>query len=129
MKRQDLAQMVSRDLLANLLGRKGFDWAWDDVDPDIQEEIRAELLALVSNRLRKAGVADDELAPSSWKQGMQNLVGKWVRVTIAQEPQLVERVGRLHGFSDDGEVMLWDGVEMWHLWPNLECREEEYPGG
>lgn len=35
------------DILANLELRKGFDWWWDDVDADIQQEIREDLTAIV----------------------------------------------------------------------------------
>jgi len=47
----DVAVSLRDAVLANLLGRKGFDWVWDDIDPDIQEEIRAELLALILSRM------------------------------------------------------------------------------
>lgn len=126
MSMHGLAEQIRDAVLADLLGRKGFDWAWDDIDPDIQEEIRAQVLSIVSSHLGADVPGGPVLSP--WAQGMRAMLGKQVRVTISREPELVERTGKLQGFSDDGEVMLWDGIEMWHLWPNLECREER-PGG
>ena len=56
----EIAESIRDAVLGDLLGRKGFDWAWDGIDPDIQEEIRAEVLDLVAARLREAGVTDGE---------------------------------------------------------------------
>ena len=66
---------------------------------------------------------------SFWTRGMRNMLGKWVTVTISQEPR-VERSGVLHVFSDEGDIALEDETGCWlWMWPNLECRETERPGG
>jgi hypothetical protein len=43
--------MIENDVvdavLNDLEDRSGFDWWWDDIDPDIREEIKAELAAKV----------------------------------------------------------------------------------
>ncbi len=42
---------VVEAVLNDLCGRKGFDWAWDDIDEDIQQEIREELAERVADVL------------------------------------------------------------------------------
>lgn len=40
-------------ILDDMLGRAGLDGAWDDIDPDIQEEIRATWAAIVHKELSR----------------------------------------------------------------------------
>lgn len=35
--------VTAEKILAKLSDRKGFDWWWDDLDADIQDEIRQEI--------------------------------------------------------------------------------------
>jgi len=41
------AEIITDKVLQNILGRKGFDNAWDEIDADIQKEIKADLLQTV----------------------------------------------------------------------------------
>ena len=49
MSTEDNAHQASDAVLRELEGRKGFDWWWDDLDGDIQAEIRDE----VAERIRE----------------------------------------------------------------------------
>lgn len=42
---------ISAAVLSELEGRKGFDWWWDDLDEDIQQEIRDALTERVADLL------------------------------------------------------------------------------
>lgn len=46
---------VGQKIIDALSDRKGFDWWWDDLDPDIQAEIVAELDHLIDQH--NGGVA------------------------------------------------------------------------
>jgi hypothetical protein len=54
----------------------------------------------------------------------RSLLGKKVRATISDEP-LVQHIGILHGFTDDGEVDIREvetGI-MQYAWPLLEIEQ------
>lgn len=120
-----LAEDIRDAVLKDLLGRSGFDWMWDEIDPGVQEEIRVQMLSIVANRLRSA-TGEPELSP--WTKGMRAMIGKWVTVTVSRDPDLVEHSGVLHVFSDEGDVALEDETGCWTwCWPNLDCRETERP--
>lgn len=38
-------------ILEELRSRKGFDWWWDELDKDIQQEIREALMVIVDQKL------------------------------------------------------------------------------
>ena len=42
------ASEIAAAVLSELEGRKGFDWWWDDLDEDIQQEIREALTERVA---------------------------------------------------------------------------------
>ena len=42
---------IADAILANLLDRKGFDWWWHDLDADIQQDIRDEIIRTIQNGL------------------------------------------------------------------------------
>jgi len=45
------AAAIVAAVLRDLEGRKGFDWWWHDIDEDIREEIRAELIVAVRREM------------------------------------------------------------------------------
>jgi hypothetical protein len=47
-------------VLGELSGRKGFDWWWDELDPDIQVEISEALGALVDQELAREEPRDGQ---------------------------------------------------------------------
>lgn len=47
MTSDETATQVVDAVLSDLIGRKGFDWAWDDIDAGIQAEIRETLTGKV----------------------------------------------------------------------------------
>lgn len=40
------------DILAILLDRKGFDWWWEDLEDELQQEIEQECILAVKERLK-----------------------------------------------------------------------------
>lgn len=50
-----LAAAIVRKVLADLLDRRGFRWAWEGCDAAIKREIRRSLVATVENELHKYG--------------------------------------------------------------------------
>jgi hypothetical protein len=48
---EELPEKIVDAVLENLRGRKGFDWVFDDLDDDIHEEMRADLIDTVRNQM------------------------------------------------------------------------------
>lgn len=64
---------------------------------------------------------------SAWKQMMESMMGKVVKVTISTDP-LKQQVGKLVSYSDEGEVELRDKYAVHHyIWPNLDIEEYHAP--
>lgn len=42
-----LASRIVETVLREFSSRKGFDWWWEDIDEDVQQEIREALTALI----------------------------------------------------------------------------------
>lgn len=47
------ADKIVAAILDDMLGRRGLDGAWDEIDEDIQEEIRATWAAIVQKELSR----------------------------------------------------------------------------
>jgi len=51
----DTAKAIVDDVFKDLRTRKGFNWWWDDIDEDIQDEIRSDLHDVVFRHLENMG--------------------------------------------------------------------------
>lgn len=52
--KSEAADVVLKRIMSKLEGRKGFDWWWDKIDPETQEEIKTELVGVLTTALADA---------------------------------------------------------------------------